>query len=551
MANDHVGELSLREVVGALIENDGITEAANSLKVKTELLDERIGALDALYDGTGTIDAVIAAHFRYNQGAIYSGDGSVYGNLNTLINSTVPKELDGKFAKAVKYKSTDDMLAPIIRTKVSFLKSGFRVTANEKDAEKAANEWLESRKIANSFIPQCAESIFLNDQSAVLWNHEAKSLSVLPLANLKIFSLHSINSDGSPKFITYMKLPIEIVALIKKLPPEAKELKNFPQDWIDAAKRGRKRDSKKLLMPAGPWVELGNDESKDKVFILSLGGENSKLTEPSVMTVFPSLELRRYLQDGEFSASYISKYFIHQIKVGPKNEGTSLRDLLAAKTSGPADKQVVLDKYAKNVDKAFVTVTDQDEEHNFMFPGSDIKFETRYISADKKLLFWGGISLQIMTDSKGGSFSGGLIYMKSFSKTIDAARELIAEILKDVTALMGIEDASFKWNQNYMKEPKQVLAEVTFMTSRGQDMEMAIAQLGYDWSEWIAKREKTLSPEILAFKSDKEQEHKYWQALQIPFFEDHQGQLDEGGRPEDDGTQTDPSNTETTPRAGL
>jgi len=550
MSTYKVEELSLREVVGALMENEGITDAANSLSVKKNLLDERINALDEKYEGSGAIDAAIAAHFNYNRGAIHTGDNSVYGNLNLLIDTTVPKDLEAKFAKAIKYKSTDDLLGPSVATKVSFLKSGFRVTAKDKEAEAKANAWLKSRKIANSFIPQCAESIFLNDQSAVLWNSKAKSLSILPLANLRIFSLHSINSDGSPKFVTYMKLPAEVVALIKKLKDGAKELENFPKDWITAARRGRTRNTAKPLMPAGPWVELGEKGSEDKVYILSLSGVDSKLTEPSVTTVFPQLELRRFLQDGEFSAAYLSKYFMHQIKVGPKNEGTTLRDLLAAKTSGPVEKKAILDKYAQTPDKAICTVTDQDEEHVFLFPGSDIQFEKRYISADMKILFWGGVSLRIMTDAEGGSFSAGLIYMKAFSKKIDAARALISELLEDVTGRMGIKGTSYKWNQNYMKEPKQVLAEVTFMTGRGQDMEMAIAQLGYDWDEWVAKREKTLSPEVLKFKNDKEQKHKYWKALQIPFFEDHQGQLDAGGRPEDDGDQTDPSNTEDTPRAG-
>lgn len=539
--------LGVQQVVGVLMDNHSdIKETANSLGVKTSDLKAKMDEWDEEYAGTQTIDTAIASHINTR----YSGESNAYGKLNQLINSTVPTNLSDKFNKAVQYKKTDDVLAPMIRTKVNFLKSGFRVTAEDDEQQAAAKAWLKSRKIANSFIPKCAESIFLNEQSAVLWNSKSKSLTVLPLANLKVIDLHAINDDGSPKFITYMKLPKDIVDLIKKLKEGSKELKNFPEDWILAAKRGRKLDPEKKLMPAGPWVELGAKD-KDKVFILSLGGEDATLIDPSVVTIFPSLELRRFLQDGEFSTAYLNKYFIHQIKTGSKTQGGSFKDLLAAKPDDPATRQATLNAYTEAVDKAIVTVTDQDEEHVFLFPGSEIQFDKRYVSPDTKILFWGGISHQIMTDAKGGSFSGGLIYMKSYSKMIDAARDLIAEVLETVTGMMNIEGASYKWNENYMKEPKQVLAEVTFMTSRGQDMEMAIQALGYDWDEWVAKREKTLSPEELGFKGKKDKEHLYWQALQIPFFEDHQGQLDEGGRPEDDGAQTDNTNAEPQPRTDL
>ena len=140
--------------------------------------------------------------------------------------------------------------------------------------------------------------------------------------------------------------------------------------------------------------------------------------------------------------------------------------------------------------------------------------------------------------------------MKSFSKKIDAARSLIAGVLNIVAKTMGVEGASFKWNQNYMKEPKQVLSEMTFTVGRGMDMQMAIEQMGYDWDEWVATREKTLSPESLAKKSKPKEEWEYWVALETPFFEEKQGILSDGGRPEEDGQQTDETSGPGTPRAG-
>jgi hypothetical protein len=551
-SNQILENLQVSQVVGALMDNEyDVLKTANALKVKVPDLKAKMNEWDDIYSGTKTIDHAVASHYNHGLSTRnYSNEGSTYGVLNTLINSTVPTEIYDKFTKAVKYNETDNILTAMMRTKVDFLKSGFRVTTKDPKKQEKINKWIESRNVADSFNTQAALSIFLNDQVAVLWTEKSKSLSVLPLSNLRVFPLHSRDEDGNPRFLTYMRIPEEVVKTIKALEKsKSKELDNFPKDWVDAAKRGRKRDPLKPLMPAGPWVELAGEGSKDKVFIRGLNGNDSTLLSPSVSTIFPPLEIRRYLQDGEFSTVFISKNFIHQVKVGAKTQGTSFRDILASRPADPTVKAAVKDAYSV-VDKAILAVTGQDEEHVFHFPGSDIRFDQRYISPDMKILFWGGISLQIMTDAEGGSFSGGLIYMKSFSKKIDAARSLIAGILNIVAKGMGVEDASFKWNQNYMKEPKQVLSEMTFTVGRGMDMEMAIEQMGYDWDEWVATREKTLEPEILAKKGKPEEEWEYWQALETPFFEEKQGILSDGGRPEEDGQQTDDTSTPDAPRAG-
>ncbi len=270
------------------------------------------------------------------------------------------------------------------------------------------------------------------------------------------------------------------------------------------------------------------------------------------MTVFPSIALRQLLQDGEFSIAYLIKYFIHQIKVGPKGEGKTLAQMLRAGAVSKDQFKEVRDRY-RIVDKAFFEVTDQQLEHIFHFPGADIDMAPRYATPDERIDWWARQSKQIMTGST-GSYSGGLIYLKSYYRKIARFRELFAIFVDDVVAeTLNDKNAETQWDEHFMKEPRQKLAEVTFMTQHGQDMETACRILGYSWSQWVSDREKSMDPAIVMKKDKPKGAWEYYQGLQIPFFEPSAGMLtdeDSGGRPPIDDTKTDDSGSEPTPRPG-
>ena len=475
--------------------------------------------------------------------------GPVYAALNQLIALMIPKTQQLRFAKALNYAETDDKISGIVETQVDFGLSGFRVASKDAEAEKKIRIWNRENHIYNTLLEMWG--VFAAaDNVVVMMNTKSRALTVLPLTNLIIIPTHRTDEKGKKQFRTFLKLPKEMSDyIIKVLRTQGKDarggdLKGIPEKWIKAAQHPGHRPAGDPIFPAGGYVELkkgSTKEDQEEIFIINRKGVEDRLVEPSMITVFPSIALRQLLQDGEYSIAYLIKYFIHQVRVGPKEGGKTLPQILKAGTVGKDMRVEVQERYRTKVDKAFFEVTDQALEHVFHFPGSDVDFGPRYATPDQRIDWWARISRQIMVGDK-GSFSGGLIYLKGYSRKIARFRELIAIFLQDLYAVV-LKDSNteVQWDEHFMKEPRQKLREVELMTKRGMDMETACMILGYSWSQFVSDREKTLPKDILSKKGTDEAD-LYWREIQTPFFEPNQGLLKEnpGGRPpEDDGQPGD------------
>ena len=488
---------------------------------------------------------IIASHL-YRQVA-QEQSGPVYAALNQLILMMIPKKQEDRFRVALNYAETDDKISGIIGTQVDFGMSGFRVASKDTEAEKKIKTWNREHRIFQLLLEMWNVAAAA-DNVVVMMQKKSKTLTVLPLPNLKIVPKHITDGEGKKQFRAFLRIPKVMKEYIIKVTriadpvKRAAALKGIPQKWIDAAKHPTTLKANDPIFPIGGYVELGEDNSDEHIFIINRKGIEDRLVEPSMMTVFPSIALRQLLQDGEFSIAYLIKYFIHQVKVGPKEEGKTLPQILKAGTVSKGMRQEVKDRYRQKIDKAFFEVTNQQLEHIFHFPGNDIDMSKRFATPDERINWWARISRQIVVGDK-GSFSGGLIYLKGYARKIARFRDRFAIFLQDLYAeILQDPDAETQWDEHFMKEPRQKLREVELMTKRGQDMETACRIMGYSWSQWVSDREKTLSPEIMKMKGDKKQAHLYWEALQTPFFEPNQGLLQDnpGGKPsEDDGLPGD------------
>lgn len=485
---------------------------------------------------------------------IASEEGPIYSGLNALLKKIVPEDLSDKFKAALNYADKDDKINGIISTKVDFGMSGFRVSSSDKKKEKIIYGWNRDRRIYNVLLKSWNVAAVC-DNVVLLLKKKAKSISVLPLPNLKIVPIHTVDDKGHPEFRAFLKLPREIIDFIRiqqrasGKKAKTKGLKDIPDKWIFAAQHPQRPKAEDPIHPVGGYVEL-TEEDDEYVFILNSKGEEDRLVIPSMTSVFPSIELRSYLQDGEFSIAYLIKYFIHQIKVGPKAEGLTLQQVLRQGKVTKEDREEVKENYRVKVDKAIFEVTNQTLEHVFHFPGADVDMGKRYATPDERIEWWARISRQIIRGDV-GSYSGGLVYLKGYSRNIDRFRGLFAQFLEDIyVEMLKDGNARVKWDQHYMKEPRQKLSEMQLMVSHGMDMETVCSILDYDWQQFVSDREKTLSPEILKLKEDEKESWKYWQEIQRPFFEPNQGMLidNPGGRPPLTDEQTDDQQTESQPR---
>ena len=486
----------------------------------------------------------------------HSRSGRVYDALNQLINMMIPKEPQKRFGQALAFAEVDDRISGIIETQVDFGLSGFRVASKDSEAEKKIDDWNKKHRIYNTLLEMWHVAAAA-DNVVVMMQKETKAITVLPLPNLKIIPIHTTNSEGRKQFRTFLKVPMEMQLYIKKaLRQGGKDarigaLKGIPKKWIDAVQHPTLPPGTDPIYPAGGYVELMENDG-EKIFVINRKGIEDRLVNPSMTTVFPSINLRRFLQDGEFSIAYLTKYFIHQIKVGAKGEGQNLGQILRAGSSSKEQRIEVKNRYRGKVDKVIFEVTDQFLEHVFHFPGHDVDFGPRYATPDARIDWWARISRQIVVGAqKGGSFSGGLIYLKGYARKIDRFRELFSTFLEDIyTEVLKDPDTEVQWDQQYMKEPRQKLDEMKLTTRHGMVMETVCRILGYSWKQWTSDVEKTMDPDTLKKKGAKD-DYLYQQALQTPFFEPNQGLLtedDEGGRPSTDDNQTDDSRSAPTPR---
>ncbi len=537
------------EMVDAMLHTFDSREAAKELGMYTWQWDIQTKRVNFTSESGKKI---IASHLHYQ---IDNQTGPVYSALNILIKGMIPKSQELRFAKALNYAETDDKISGIIGTQVDFGMSGFRVAAKDAKAEKKIKEWTRSQRIYNLLLEMWNVAAAADN---VVIMRQKKTLTVLPLPNLKIIPTHQTDSKGRKQFRTFLKIPKEMVDFIKKsLMAKGEEatksggaLAGIPKKWIEAARHPIARPANDPIYPTGGYVELGEKGSGETIYIINRKGIEDRLIEPSMITVFPSIALRQLLQDGEFSIAYLIKYFIHQIKVGPKGEGKTLQQMLRAGTVSVTQREEVKARYRTKVDKAFFEVTDQQLEHIFHFPGADVDMGPRYATPDERINWWARISKQIVTGDK-GSYSGGLIYLKGYSRKISRFRNLFSQFIEDVIMdVLEDKDAETQWDEHFMKEPRQKLKEIELMVKHGMDMETITRILGYSWSQWVSDREKTLPPEILAMKNKPDEAYQYWQALQVPDFEPNSGMLlDEGGgRPATTDEQTDDSGAADQPR---
>lgn len=505
-------------------------------------------------------DAVVASHYD-----------SMYKQISFLIKDQFrPKTIAAEYAAAINHAKFDDKVSSIISTKVDFARSGFRATATTAEEEAKINEFNELHHVSKTLL-KTFKSLSINDTAVVLWQKSGNTLSVLSLPSLIVKPLYAYDKNGRPTFRTFFKIPTEMVKLIKikhslenntpaphrnpQTTPKSVNIPNFPKHWMDAIVKNRNGVAGDPIYPRGGYVELGN-RPDEEIYILNVDGESDSLVSPSMVSVFPAINLRAILQEGEFSTAYLMKEFIHQIKVGAKADTSgSIKAALSNKTWSNKQKSDLRDIYAKLIDKALLEVTGQDHEHVFHFPGSSVTFEKRYATADKKINGWARISDQIIDGTTGSSFSGGIIYLKSYSQQISRIRDAADQFLRDFYRdHLSVGKTEIQWNDNYMKEPKQILEEVRFQTSRGMSMETAASILGTIWAQWILDKEKLMSPEVLDYKTDPKKSYLYYQALEKPVFEPSQGGANSGdqdlenGRPADDDEQSDDNNNADNPK---
>lgn len=227
-----------------------------------------------------------------------------------------------------------------------------------------------------------------------------------------------------------------------------------PQKAIDAVDEGEQ------------YYMLVKEEG-DNWAIVSRERKNHGLATPRMTRLFLPLATRYMMTEGEFAGGVMMKHFIFHIKSGESIQSgpqAGTRESWATK-----EECEFYTRQFSGVDKTRVFATDHTVELSFVHPPVEMFSIAKYESSNRRVFDFVGISLMLYS-GEGGKYSGGSLSVKRLLADIVEARGKIAKMFSDMLngedMLNAIEyppeyRVKSVFNENTVKEPKQVLDEVT------------------------------------------------------------------------------------------
>lgn len=299
-----------------------------------------------------------------------------------------------------------------------------------------------------------------------------------------------------------------------------------PQEWIDAVSKGKSE------------VELRREHG-DRWLVQTKARLHEGLADPSMQSIYPFLEERKMLKEGEFSAAFMMKHFILHVKMGESIETgpkTGSRENWATPKETAA-MGAVLSRTAMTAR----VVTNHTVSFNFIFPPGDIWDGKKYVTPEAAIARWNGV-VKVVSEGDGATGSSGHIGVKQLIADILYARgrvqHIFAEFFDDPTIQGAMAQKPKegtviqpKFDENVLKDAGQLLKEIQFLFSQHiLDPQSAARELGRD-PDLIYRRklEAAISNQATGVS----------RPLHEMQFGGGGGFQDQGGRPPNEGTVTD------------
>lgn len=294
------------------------------------------------------------------------------------------------------------------------------------------------------------------------------------------------------------------------------------------------------VMKNRDYVDL-REEDGDNWLIFTRARKRHGIARPSMAAIFLPLEMRKFITEGEFSASILMKFLmLHATRGESITQGP-----LAGQRLNWAKKTDITKLHAviKDPSKATRVVTDHTVKFNFVYPPKDIWSQEKFLTCDSRIYNWAGVTIVMMT-GQGGTNSGGYIGIKRMISSMSNARSKIALMIyeffdkPEVRTICKIsDDVDIKavFDENVLKEPRQLLDELKFLVGEGiGDPRITLSELGRDPdtvrdSKRQSLLENTQSPGL-------------WEPVyrkQVSFGDQTGKQQSSQGRPPNTGTQVD------------
>lgn len=517
--------------------------------------------------------------------------------LTKLHTDTIPKKKAEKIQRALDWAEEDDLINRLIAVKADFGITGFNLVCkpeegteverlissgkakseedgNEEElTDKEAKLLIEHGKFRGhlnrinrkwdirAIVRKLMEDYFITDSCILYWKfekpREANESSVpvtespkhqlIPgLADIAPLSPGDVDWDNSfGRDHLRVKIPVEIrdrisKALMIRTRPEREKAKEslmeegIPQKYIDAVASGQ------------DYVDLSRDDG-DRWLIKTRARPHHGLAVPSMVSIFISLAIRRALKEGDFAAAFMMKHFILHVKGGePITQGPLAGQRLNYLKKAESDK---LFEIISSTNKASRLVTNHTVSFTFVFPPKEMFDGAKYDKHEEGIHNWAGVSTVIFS-GEGGTYGSGFLSIKRLVAHLSDIRNevnwLLTEFFDDpeINEAVGVPEeceVSASFDENALKEPKQLLDEIKLMLEKGlHDPQIAIRELG---------RQPTAIKNSKLQSIEENKRTKIWEPLFNPFEQLN----DEGagaGRPPND-TTTQNEDTRTQPPSGT
>lgn len=438
------------------------------------------------------------------------------GGMPAVLNLFLPTDTQGKINEALKHCEDDDLIQSIVETKVDFYASGFafQIKPDNKNYKNRMVDRVDDMAREHDFN-LLAENLVRDyvacDNAVLQWAVEGGDLVYVQALSPARCKFSNALGKERLELTLSQETVTEINAAITKDPKNAARL--YPQKYIDAVRKGTN------------VVELKNEDGEYWT-IKSKARKFTGFAVPSMATVFWDILMRKLLTYGDFSAAYFCRV-IEQITAG---ESIPSGPRAGTKQNYVTKKELdALQKLFKDQSRLLRIFVNHTVKVSHSVPDTKIFDPNKYLKVEERILRWGGVADVLMT-GKGEGFSQAIIGVRRFVSQGQRVRQTIGQMfekfilhdsIRGIAKIPTNATAIATWDEQNMKDPKQVLDELNAIWDRGMgDTETYLGRLGYPRD--MVKYNKEIDAK----------EKELW----VPTFEPRQGLLNAAGRPAEETT---------------
>ena len=383
------------------------------------------------------------------------------GGLRALRNKLIPSGLKAQIEKAVSYSENNDFVQPLVETLQDFGAAGFHNMSTNPKAEKYYNSICKEHNMDGVVLRMWNDIL---STSNIVFHYkldEAKKVEYIMTLDPRLTEVVPMFGDK----MVFVEPDEALKNLVRRqgTDEERERLKEIPKKWKEACKGAGKTAARR------GQVLLSEDDGEYAI-VRNAGGREDRMAKPTMCSIFDALQLRDLLIDGDDSVAYLIKNCITMVKSG---EGITSGPKAGSRVNWAKQKDLDASKIQfRTPSKAIRIYGNHTLTIDFIFPDISLFAPVKYQAVEKRILMWAGLSLGLMM-GEGGNYATLYVNIKKVVAKVKKYRRIIGRLIerfyRDIKPdWVKKEDVpQVKWDEDLLKEPRQLLQEITMLVKQG------------------------------------------------------------------------------------